>query len=92
VKKAKSEIENFKRLTASTFPLKLKFRFLCILFVCELNKIFRDLCICLCVVCVFFVCCFEVQIVKMAYGSAASSSVSVGVRRSQKVKNCWPMP
>jgi hypothetical protein len=26
--KAKSEIENFKTLTASTFPLKLKFRFL----------------------------------------------------------------
>jgi hypothetical protein len=27
-KKAKSEIDNFKTHTASTFPLKLKFRFL----------------------------------------------------------------
>jgi hypothetical protein len=48
------------------YPLKLKFRFL-FFFVCELNKIFRNLCICLlCIVCVFFVYCFEVQIVEMA--------------------------
>jgi hypothetical protein len=42
---------------------------------------------CVFVCCVLFVYCFEVQIVEMAYGSAASSSDSVGVRRSQKVKN-----
>jgi hypothetical protein len=36
-------------------------------FVCESNKIFRNLCICLlCTVRVFFVYCFEVQIVEMA--------------------------
>jgi hypothetical protein len=39
-----------------------------------------------CLLCIF-VYCFEVQIVEMAKGSAASSSDSVGVRRSQKVSN-----
>jgi hypothetical protein len=37
----------------------------------------------------FVVYCFEVQIVEMALESAASSSDSVGVRRSQKVNNRW---
>jgi hypothetical protein len=37
----------------------------------------------------FVVYCFEVQMVEMASGSAASSSDSVGGRRSLKVKNRW---
>jgi hypothetical protein len=57
-KEAKSEIENFKTLTASTFPLKLKFRFLYIFSFVEKIKYF--------VICVFVVYCFEVQIVEMA--------------------------
>jgi hypothetical protein len=58
IKKAKSEIENFKTLT-----IKIKILIFVYFFVCELNKIFHNLCICLlCIVCVFF----EVQIVEMA--------------------------
>jgi hypothetical protein len=72
-------------------PIKIKFPIFVYFSVCELNKIFRNLCICLlCTVCVFFVYCFAVQIVEMAQGSAASSSDSVGVRRSQKVKKRCP--
>jgi presenilin-like A22 family membrane protease len=72
--------------------IKIKIPIFVYFLVCELNKIFRNLCICLlCTVCVFFVYCFEVQIVEMALGSAASSSDSLGVRRSQKVKNHWYM-
>jgi hypothetical protein len=59
-KKAKSEIENFKTLTASTFPLKLKFQFLYIFSFVNEIKYFV---ICVFVCCVFFVYCFEVQIV-----------------------------
>jgi hypothetical protein len=65
--------------------IKTKFPVSVYFFVCELNEIFRNLCICLlCTVCVFFVCCFEVQIVEMAWGSAASSSDSVGGPQKSK--------
>jgi hypothetical protein len=74
------------KLSWLIFPLKLKFRFLYIF--SFVNKI-KYFVICVFVCCVLFVYCFEVQIVEMAWGSAASSSDSVGVRRSQKVKNRW---
>jgi hypothetical protein len=48
-------------------PIQIKMSILVYFFVCELNKIFRNLCICLlCTVRVFFVYCFEVQTVEMA--------------------------
>jgi hypothetical protein len=79
-KKAKSEIENFKTLCKNeeiwnwrlkiklvNLPIKIKIPIFVYFFFCELNKIFRNLCICLlCTVWVFFVYCFEVQIVEMA--------------------------
>jgi hypothetical protein len=101
-KKTKYFTENFRTLCKSegiwNWRLQIKFVPLALFVgaaqapsVCELNKIFRNLCICLLgIVCVFFVYCFAVQIVEMAQGSAASSSDSVGVRRSQKVKNRCP--
>jgi hypothetical protein len=67
-KKAKSEIENFKTLCESegirnwrlkiklvNLRIKIKIPTFVYFFVCELNKIFRNLCICLlCTVCVLF--------------------------------------
>jgi hypothetical protein len=67
-KKAKSEIENFKMICGSegiwnwrlkiklvNFPVKIKIQIFVFFFVCELNKIFRNLCLCLlCIVCVLF--------------------------------------
>jgi hypothetical protein len=48
-------------------PTKIKTPIFVYFFVCELNKIFRNLCICLlCTLRVFFMYCFEVQIVEMA--------------------------
>jgi hypothetical protein len=48
-------------------PIKIKIPIFVYFFVCELNEIFHNLCICLlCTVCVFFVHCFEVQIIEMA--------------------------
>jgi hypothetical protein len=69
VKKTKSEIENLKMLCKSegilnwrlkiklvNLPIKIKIPIFVYFFVCELNKIFRNLCICLlCTVCIFCV-------------------------------------
>jgi hypothetical protein len=79
-KKSKSEIENFKmlcksegiwnwrlKITLVNLPIQIQIPIFVYFFVCELNKIFCDLCICLlCTVCVFFVYYFQVQIVEMA--------------------------
>jgi hypothetical protein len=71
-------------------PIKIKIPIFVYFFVCELNKIFRNLCIgSLCTVSVFFCVLFWGSNRRMAHGSAASSSDSVGVRKSQNVKNSW---
>jgi hypothetical protein len=67
-KKSNSEVENFKTLCKSegiwnwrliiklvNLPIKIKIPIFVYFFVCELNKIFRNLCICLlCIFCVLF--------------------------------------